>query len=452
MLNNYKKYQADTASLIELENFDAKATIEKDPYSTLKMAIWAYFFLWIFEGALRKWVLPSLATPLLIVRDPIAIYLIARAMYLKVKFTNGYIVFASIITLLSLIITITFGHGNLFVAIYGARIMMLHFPLIFIIGAVFTKEDILKMGRVLLAINIFMTLIVYLQFSSPQSAFINIGLGGEGSSGFSGAMGYFRPPGTFSFITGLSSFYIMVSVYVFYFWLSGEKIAKVLLYASTLALIFSLPLTVSRTAVGGVALVGLFALMGSATSFKTIIRIVLTIFALFILFTILQKTTTVFNLGTEVFMSRVDTASEQSGGFEESFFSRAIDGFVEPIVRLLKMPFFIGNLGMGTNAGAQMLSGSNGFLIAEDELSRIGGEQGLLLGGIIIMLRLGLALSLFMKSIRLPQEDKLLPVIFCGTALFSLTQGQWAQPSMLGYSVMVTGLLLAGINKNTKPL
>jgi hypothetical protein len=29
--------------------------------------------------------------------------------------------------------------------------------------------------------------IVYLQFISPQSAFINIGLGGEGSAGFSGA-------------------------------------------------------------------------------------------------------------------------------------------------------------------------------------------------------------------------------------------------------------------------
>lgn len=450
MLNTYKNYQAPSESVLELNDFKTEDSIEKDPYSSLKIAMWAYFFLWIFEGALRKWVLPSLATPLLIVRDPVAIYIIVRAIYLNVKFTNGYIVFASIITILSLIITITFGHGNLFVAIYGARIMLLHFPLLFIIGAVFTKEDILKMGRVLLAINILMTLIVYLQFSSPQSAFINIGLGGEGSSGFSGAMGYFRPPGTFSFITGLSSFYIMVSVYVFYFWLSGEKISKILLYTSSLALIFSLPLTVSRTAVGGVVLVGLFAFLGSATSMKTIIRIVLTICALFILFTILQKTTAIFNTGTEVFMSRVDTASEQSGGFEESFFSRAIDGFAEPIIRLLKMPFFIGNLGMGTNAGAQMLSGTNGFLIAEDELSRIGGEQGLLLGGGIILLRLGLALSLFVKSIRLPQEDKLLPLIFCGTALFSLTQGQWAQPSMLGYSVMVTGLLVASINKNPK--
>ncbi len=35
----------------------------------LKKGIWLYFFLLLFEGALRKWVLPSLSAPLLIVRD-----------------------------------------------------------------------------------------------------------------------------------------------------------------------------------------------------------------------------------------------------------------------------------------------------------------------------------------------------------------------------------------------
>ena len=425
-------------------------TTKIENFKSVKIAIWLYLFLWIFEGALRKWVVPSLATPLLIVRDPIAIYILLRSLYLNVKFINPYVVLSSIFTLLSLAITLTFGHGNLFVGIYGARIMLLHFPIIFIIGSVFTKDDILKMGYLMLPFTILMTLIVYLQFISPQSAFINIGLGGEGSAGFSGAMGYFRPSGTFSFITGLASFYMMSSVFIFYFWLSKEPVSKILLIGSTLALIFALPLTVSRTAVGGVVLVGIFAFIGSAASFKQLLKIIFTVFILFLLFTILQKTTTVFNLGTEVFMSRVDTASGQSGGFQESFFSRIFGDFIRPITDLLKSSLFIGNLGMGTNAGAQILSGSNKFLLAEDELGRIGAEQGLLLGGGIIILRLGLALNLFLKSIRLPEEEKLLPMIFCGTALFSLTQGQWAQPSMLGYSVMVTGLLLASINKNRK--
>jgi membrane-associated HD superfamily phosphohydrolase len=179
-------------------------------YNSIKIAIWLYFLLWIFEGALRKWILPSLATPLLIVRDPIAIYIILRAFYLNVKFVNPYIVFSIIFTLLSLSITLTFGHGNLFVGLYGARIMMLHFPLIFIIGSVFTKEDVVKMGRVLLVINIVMTIIVYFQFSSPQTSFINIGVGGEGSAGFSGALGYSRPPGTFSFTTGFCILFLVI--------------------------------------------------------------------------------------------------------------------------------------------------------------------------------------------------------------------------------------------------
>ncbi|WP_343694797.1 hypothetical protein [Flavobacterium sp.] len=425
---------------------ETKINQEQD-YKSLKIAIWLYFLLWIFEGALRKWILPGLATPLLIVRDPIAIFIILRAFYLNVKFINGYVVLSSIFTLLGLAITLTFGHGNLFVGLYGARIMLIHFPLIFIIGTVFTKEDILKTGRVMLVVNILMTLIIYLQFTSPQTAFVNIGLGGEGSAGFDGAMGYFRPSGTFSFTTGLSAFYILASVFVFYFWLSKETCSKILLISSTIALLIALPLTVSRTAVLGVLLVGFFAFMGSSTSIKSIIRLVSTAVVVVILFAVLQKTTTIFNLGTQVFMSRVDTAKGQEGG---SIVMRTLNGFTEPITTLLNAPLFEGNLGMGTNAGAQMLTGQRKFLVSEGELNRVGGEQGLILGGGLIVLRLVLAFGVFYNSLKLPNSLKLLPLTFCGTALFLITQGQWAQPSMLGCAVIATGLLIAGLNVKLK--
>ncbi|TDD94680.1 hypothetical protein [Flavobacterium cellulosilyticum] len=416
-------------------------------YNSIKIAVWLYFLLWIFEGALRKWILPSLATPLLVVRDPIAIYIVLRALYLNVKFMNPYVVLSLIFTLLGLAITLTFGHENLFVGLYGARIMLFHFPMIFIIGAVFTKEDVLIMGRVMLWITILMTIIIYFQFTSPQSAYINIGLGGEGSAGFDGAMGYFRPSGTYSFITGLSAFYILASVFVFYFWLSKDSCSKLLLIASTIALLIALPLTVSRTAVLGVLLVGLFTFMGSSTSFKSIIKVFFTVIIIFSLFTVLQKTTAIFSLGTEVFMNRVDTAGSQKGG---SIFLRTLEGFTEPIVNLMNESLFKGNLGMGTNAGAQMLTGKTKFLISEGELGRLGGEQGLILGGGLIAVRLFLAIALFFKSIRLPNPYKLLPLTFCGTALFLITQGQWAQPSILGCAVIATGLLEASINSTFK--
>ena len=39
----------------------------------LKKLFWAYFLLLIFEGALRKWVMPQLSAPLLLIRDPLAL-------------------------------------------------------------------------------------------------------------------------------------------------------------------------------------------------------------------------------------------------------------------------------------------------------------------------------------------------------------------------------------------
>lgn len=422
-------------------------------YNSIKIAIWVYFLLWIFEGALRKWVLPSLATPLLIVRDPIAIYIILRAFYLNVKFSNPYIVLSTIFTLLSLAITLTFGHGNLYVSIYGARIMMLHFPLIFIIGKVFTKEDVLQIGRALLALNILMTLIVYFQFSSPQTALINVGIGGEGSAGFSGAMGYSRPSGLFSFTTGLSVFFSAVSVFVFYFWLSKDYCSKILLYGSTIALVIALPLTISRGAVVAVVIVGLFAIIASATSSKMLVKIVITSLAFYILIIVLQNYTTIFNLGTEVFMDRVDTVNRVAGGgLKESILLRIFDEFTGPFVELFKQPMFAGNLGMGTNAGAQMLTGKIVFLVSEGEFGRLGGEQGIIFGGGIIILRILLAFSIIIKSWKMPHEEKLLPFIICGSACVAIMQGQWAQPTVLGYGIIMVGLVMASLNKEDDTL
>jgi hypothetical protein len=423
--------------------------VVKPKYNSIKIAIWLYFLLWIFEGALRKWILPSLATPLLVVRDPIAIYIVIRAIYLNVNFINPYTVLALIFTLFGLAITLTFGHGNLFVGIYGARIMILHFSLIFIIGEVFTKEDVLKIGRFLLVMNIVMTVIVYFQFISPQSAYINIGIGGEGSAGFGGAMGYFRPPGTFSFISGLSIFYTAVSIFVFYFWLSKDVCSKILLIISTVSLIIALPLTISRGAVIAVIIVALFAIIATGTSVKSLLKLLLVIIVLYTIVLILQNFTTIFNLGTEVFMDRVETANKTSagGGLKDSVFLRALNDLTGPIEEIFNKPLFIGNLGMGTNAGSQILVGKSTFLISENEFGRLAGEQGIIFGGGLILLRIFLAISIAIKSFKLPQEKKLLPFIICGAACPAILQGQWAFPSVLGYAVIVTGLTIACLDK-----
>jgi len=50
-----------------------------DKFTLLKRGIWLYFILLIFEGALRRWVLPGFSNPLLVVRDLLGIYLLFKA-------------------------------------------------------------------------------------------------------------------------------------------------------------------------------------------------------------------------------------------------------------------------------------------------------------------------------------------------------------------------------------
>ena len=92
--------------------------------SLIKKLVWLYFFLLIFEGALRKWVLPGLATPLLIIRDPVALMGILTAYKYKMLRSNIYLNAMVVLTLISVLTTMAFGHGNFMVAIDGARIFL----------------------------------------------------------------------------------------------------------------------------------------------------------------------------------------------------------------------------------------------------------------------------------------------------------------------------------------
>jgi hypothetical protein len=59
--------------------------------SIIVKLIWLYVILLIVEGAFRKWWLPSLANPLLIVRDPVLIAIYILAFIQGVFPTNGWI-------------------------------------------------------------------------------------------------------------------------------------------------------------------------------------------------------------------------------------------------------------------------------------------------------------------------------------------------------------------------
>lgn len=413
----------------------------------LRTAVWLYLILLIFEGALRKWVVPSLSNPLLIVRDPIAIYILLVSRMKGILRFNPYNFWMILIGCFGIITALLQGHGNLMVAVYGARIFIIHFPLMFAIAEIFTIQDVIRYGRVLLWISLPMTALIIAQFFSPQAAFVNRGVGGDMSgAGFSGALGYYRPPGTFSFTTGTSLFYGLVAAYVFYFWFNSFLINRFLLITATVCLLLAVPFSISRTLLFEVFLSTAFMIVSVWYRPNYLKRIAIGIIIFLAAFYLIENQG-FFSTGTEVFTARFTSANESEGGLNSVFMDRFLGGMIYAVENAPNMPFFGYGLGMGTNAGAQMLTGQVSFLIAEQEWGRIIGEMGLLMGFIIIIVRIVFGVSTLSKGIRELKLKNALPWMLLSFGFIQILQGQWGQPTNLGFSIISGGLVLAAFNK-----
>ena len=108
----------------------------------LKRWIWVYFWLLIFEGVLRKWVVPSLSGPLLLVRDPVAVMIYIQAYRCRKFSMKTMWPFALLAAGLFLLAStqIVVGIDTIPIALYGLRSYLLHLPLIFVIADTLTKK------------------------------------------------------------------------------------------------------------------------------------------------------------------------------------------------------------------------------------------------------------------------------------------------------------------------
>lgn len=423
-----------------------------DPNRMLKLGIWAYFFLLIFEGALRRWVLPGLATPLLIIRDPIAIWLLVVTWQRNLLPANPYMGGMIMIGLLGTVSALLLGHGNLTVALYGARILLFHFPLVFVIGRVFNRTDVIKMGRAMTYLAIPMALLIAVQFYSPQAAWVNRGVGGDmAGAGFSGAMGFFRPPGTFSFTNGTHLFFGLAACFVFYFWLHSWLVNRLVLIAATIGVIAAVPFSISRSLLLFVGVALMFTVIGMLRKPQNIGRMLFAIFGMIAVVLLLSQIK-VLQTPIAAFTDRFTTAGEVEGGLKGSFGDRYLGSMLNPLASSSQQPFFGYGLGIGTNAGSKLLTGDRAFLISEEEWGRLIGELGPLLGLAVIFIRVSLSIKLALACYRRLIRDDFLPWILLGNGLLIIPQAQWSQPTTLGFSILIAGLIIASLRDEQAPV
>ena len=436
---------------METANGNTMILQNNESYSIYKKGIWLYIILLIFEGALRKWILPSLATPLLLVRDPIVIWLVIEGWkkgWINVFYAKAMMAVAT----LSFIITLLFGHQNILVALYGWRIYFFHFPMIFIIGKILTRDDILRICRFFLYISIPMTVLVVIQFYSPPTAWVNIGVGGEGTAGFGAVGNFMRPPGVFSFTAGYVAFQGIVGCILLYYLIMNNslyqkyQIQPWLIATASICYLVALPTSISRTNFFQTLVFLSFAVL-AAVVMKNLRPKVITLLCIGAGIMILLTVSGIIATNIEIFMTRFEEANEVEGGIEGVVGNRYIGGFLRALTRI-DVPVSGYGIGLGTNAGASLMGGdmySFGFN-GEVEWERIIGECGFFLGISIIAIRLALSIAMLLKSFkRLTENLDLLPWMLCAGMILYLPQAQWGSITSLGFTVLFGGLTLAAI-------
>ncbi len=414
---------------------------------SLKGLIWLYIFLLVFEGALRKWVLPSLSDPLLIVRDPVAVGIYLLAFFTGRFEFNGFVLVIGALAMASILASLIAGQNNLLVLAYGLRINYGHLPLIWVMARVLTRKDVERIGCFLLLVAIPMTLIMVLQFKSPINAPINRGIGGDEGGQIYGALGRIRPPGFFAFITGPQAFYPLVAAFFLNQASGKRRLWWPVLIGAGLAVLVALPVSISRTAMLATAIVGVaFVLsmpragIGISSRFRTLITLGVVAVAVSFL--------PIFSEGREVFLSRWETASVSTQGDAwGGIAGRVLGGFTQPFYWAAQAPLFGHGIGVGSNVGARLLSGRVGFMLAEDEWSKVFLELGPLLGAAFLGFRIVLAAHLALKALGALFIDRdNLPILIFSACSVPIVLNQWAPPTILGFAVVGAGLLLAALN------
>ena len=426
----------------------------------LRQLLWLYFWLLIFEGALRKWVVPGLSNPLLLVRDPIALlalwwgWPLLRQRRLQI-WLQPLMLFGSLGGLLA----VTVGHGDLCTALYGARVFLLQMPLIFLFAAVFDRRDVIRFAWALLWLSIPMTVLLAIQSGLPDSHFLNVGPGGFGTAAFQGALGRSRPPGTFTFISGVVSFYSLAAASLFMV-LYGSKVrqrGRLFCMVAGIALVVALPVSISRSLLAAYLLVLVSLIVTLLISRVRVLPLVSGLFAVLIAFG-LATTLPVFQDTSVAFLARWEGAGAASGSDREEvgdvgiatnqLQNRVLPGFTQPFSDLDRIPLLGNGIGMGSNVGAQRLGDGKGFLLGEGGWEVSIGELGLVLGLPFILWRVALAFWILRLALLATSRGNRLPLILVGASFLDVMTSQLSQPTGLGFMVLSGGLTLAACNSD----
>jgi len=419
------------------------------------------YLLAIFEGSIRKYLLPQFGQYVFFIRDPFLIY----AYVLATRFAfwprnNGFFKLSVFMcgfgVLLFVLQVATGGYSDTRVLLgaYGWRSYFLYVPLAFLIGAQFNAADLARFAKITLLLAVPIALLVSLQFFSPMNSPINVGIAEEKELQFKG-MGldaeHIRATGPFTSTVGLQQFVVTACAFVLALLIlpaSQRKVRFVPLLVAAGAVLTCVALSGSRGTMLQSVLMGLVALAigfigrGKALKAKALALPLSLGAAAIVLYPI------VFPAGFAAFINRWSHAAAYEQGFEGGVLGRALYGFVD-FFRLVEVAPALGyGLGYGGNASILLRASVDGVMpgtLAETDFARHMVDLGPAFGLGYIAFRLALVIWLGRLVLRATRRvPDPLPMLLFGYAGYILLLGQISGHGSINvYGWLFTGLCLA---------
>lgn len=416
----------------------------------LKKLFWLYFLLLIFEGALRKWVLPQWSGPLLVIRDPVGLYILWEA-YRTHKWPRRWAVSMQMLTVLLTglcLMQVISGDIVWMVGLFGLRTYWLPLMVAFIMGENLDAEDLRRLGVCALFLLLPESVLAALQYISPASAFVNRGSykGAEQITYIAGAS--VRASGTFSFVAGLEYFVALAGPFLVYGMISANFAKKWLLWASALSLIICIPMMGSRTVVvlllGMIGCMVLSALLG-ATQLLKLLRVLVPLLLIGFAASLLP----VFSNALQSMTSRFAdaTVTEGGGSLEETLIVRVLDPPSRAVQNAMASDRWLGiGIGRGAVAVQAFLHAPGETQVGEYEFSREFVEMGPIVGGIYELFKLFVCFSLFAAALAKAREHEPLTLLLFPLVVGTLLFGTFEEPTIGGFMVMSMAACLAALN------
>jgi hypothetical protein len=414
-----------------------------------KPAVFAAMLLLVFDGALRKWVLPEAQAALYLAKDVVLlgayVGFAARRMP-RVRVPHSGVILA-VIALMAV-----YGSAEVFnpalptpaLGLVGWRAYFFYVPLIFVVPHLFDSlEELQRALRIFCYLAIPVAVLGLVQFYSPAESAINMNVqheeGGGAAIGF-GSVNRVRVAGSFSFVSGFAAYLLGIGM------LEGALLAasrwrmrgNAGLYAALALTIAAMFATGSRGPVYSLVAAGLaYAGLSVATGEVSVSSAVKAAFAALVV-----------GLAMAYLMPEPAEAFRSRAAGEEDVVGRILSPAIEPFILLEEAPV----LGFGIGAAHQsgtFITGSafrwwTGGLVAESETSRVTLELGLPGLVLVVMLRIGVALLALRGAFAL--RSRLSRVLALGIALFlsiQVTGSVIFNPTMNLLYWFAVGLLFA---------